>query len=81
MRNYITSLMKTFNDGDIDMGARNTFTHITVKSQVALADGIWWDTFKANKWHHIAAIRPVHTITSQAGAIINDMLYGLIHVT
>lgn len=54
MRNYIDSAMITANDSTIDFGYRNTFSHITVQSQVALEDGIWWDTHRVTDWYHIA---------------------------
>lgn len=82
MRNYIQSAMPTANDSLIDMGIRNTFTHATIQSQVALGDGIWWDTHRSLHWYHIDHILNPHGHTPVTGAsTLHDLSYGQIHIT
>lgn len=81
IRNYIWTAMQTANDSTIDMGARNTFTHITVQSQVQLADGNWWDTHRVNKWYHIGQILTAHGQIEQTGrSSMDTVTYGNIHI-
>jgi len=81
MRNYHHTAMETFNDGTIDFGVRNTFTHVTIQSQVALGDGIWWDTHRNLKWYHIDYIMDPHGLTPLFGrSDLDDEEYGRIYV-
>lgn len=85
-RNYHTTDLVTLNDGTLNTGARNTFSHLHVQSQVMLQDNTWWDINRAVDWYNINQIQPAINepgITNIGGSQsdVSDHAHGQVHIT